>query len=560
MSARDFLEERLGLASAWRGFVDRPWPGGPALRHAVFAALVYLFVQQALLGIALTTYYSPSASDAWASTAYLNDQVGMGWLVRGMHDHGASVFVVVATLHVVALAVSRAYVRPRELMWFAALAILGLALALGLTGNPLPWDEKGYWAIQVELGIAEQTPGGSIIRRLVQGGSAAGNLTLLRLFALHAFVLPMVVAALLVFVARQRRRHGPAPAGAARAGSYGDGQLLLDAIAMTVTAAVVLGLTVHDHGSELFAPADPTSGFQARPEWYFLFLYKLRHYFEGPLEPIATMVIPGAAVTFLLAAPVLEKLAGKLGRIAVLGGLAVMLAGSLALTAMAMADDRKDESYQKSLVEANKLAERARALAKTGVHPQGGGAVYWNDPEYKVKQLYIEHCRNCHALEGFGGGEAPELTDYSSRAWLSALIRNPNDERFFGKTKHDTMEPYGSDKLSDEQLAATVEYVVSLMEPEQTLDAALVAKGAALWKDELDCNTCHEIDPGKDNEGPNLAGHGTLAWVERVIRDSSKADLFGSKAQMPKFQGKLSDEEIAALSAFVVARRSPPAE
>lgn len=51
-----------------------------------------------------------------------------------------------------------------------------------------------------------------------------------------------------------------------------------------------------------------------------------------------------------------------------------------------------------------------------------------------------------------------------------------------------------------------------------------------------------------------------MAWVDRVIRDSSKPDLFGKAAQMPKFEGKLSDEDIAALSAFVVARRAPQPE
>jgi ubiquinol-cytochrome c reductase cytochrome b subunit len=559
MSVQGFLDERIGLGSSWRAFTQRPWPGGPALRHAVFAALVYLFVQQAVLGIVLSAYYSPSASDAWASTAYLTDQVELGWFIRGLHDNGASAFVVLAVLHVAALAFAGGYRRPRELMWLAALAILGLALAEGLTGNPLPWDEKGFWAIQVELGIAEQTPGGGMIRRLIQGGSAAGNLTVLRLFMLHVFVLPLALVGLFVFIARQRRRHGPTSTPGAKPDTYAPGQLMVDVLAMTVTSAVIAWMTMSTHGTELYAPADPTSGFQARPEWYFLFLYKLRHYFEGPLEPIATMVIPGAAVTFLAAAPVLEAIAGRIGRVAVLGGLSVMLAGSIALTGMAMADDKADESYQKALEEAEVNAERARKFAVEGIDPRGGGAVFWNDPEYKVKKLYVEHCRNCHALDGFGGGESPDLTDYSSRAWLAAVIRDPTDAKFFGKTKHDTMEPYPADKLTDEQLAATVEYVVSLMNDETMApDATLAAQGKALWADELDCSNCHEVEAGKDNEGPNLFGHGSQAWVERVIRDSSAIDLYGKKAQMPKFTGKLSDEEITALAAFIVARRAEP--
>ena len=103
MSPIRWLDERTGLATWWRHFSDRPIPGGVGVRHSVFAVLVFLFVQQAVLGIVLAAYYSPSATDAWASTAYLNDQVTMGWFIRGLHDHGASAFVVVAALHVGAI-------------------------------------------------------------------------------------------------------------------------------------------------------------------------------------------------------------------------------------------------------------------------------------------------------------------------------------------------------------------------------------------------------------------------------------------------------------------------
>jgi ubiquinol-cytochrome c reductase cytochrome b subunit len=81
-----------------------------------------------------------------------------------------------------------------------------------------------------------------------------------------------------------------------------------------------------------------------------------------------------------------------------------------------------------------------------------------------------------------------------------------------------------------------------------------------LWKDELECSNCHEVEAGKDNEGPNLFAHGNKAWVERVIRDSSAKDLFGEEAQMPKFgTDKLTDEQVASLAAFVVAQRAKPA-
>lgn len=559
-----FIEHRLGWVSGCSQMASRPVVGGARLRHVFPPLMLYLFLQQAVLGIALATYYSPSATDAWASTAYIQDQVTLGWFVRGLHYHGTSVMVVLGAVWLTTLALTRAYRRPWELTWVAVVALAGLTLAFGLTGNPLPWDQAGYWGIQVELGIAEETPGGTMIRTLIQGGSEAGNLTVLRLYAIHVFVLPLAFLALLFVVFKQRRLHGDAGPPAHPQGSvaYYPSQMFLDVVAIAVVVSFIVGMTVHTHGAELLGPADPTENFQARPEWYFLFLYKLRMAFEGPLEPVATMVLPGAVAGFLLVLPLLDP-TGRPPRIwiARIGVCSIMLI-VLALTAVAIVSDARNEEFQKSLAAAEKSAERARKYALEGVLPLGGTAVFFNDPEYKTKQLYKEHCQNCHMLDGFGGEEAPDLTDYSSRAWLAAVVRNPDDPRFFGATKHKgEMEAYPESELSAEQLSAVVEYLVSLMEdPEMPADAELAKKGKKLWDDDLDCNSCHEVAAGEEGDGPNLWHHGREDWVVRVIKDSSKGDLFGKKAEMPKFEGKLSEEEIQALAALVVRQRRPPAE
>ncbi len=562
----DVIEDRLGLVSSWEVFRDRLVHGGVRLRHVFPAIIAYLFVQQAVLGTVLATYYSPSATDAWASTAYIQDQVTMGWFVRGLHYHGTSVFIVVICLWLAQMALHRAYRAPREFTWWAAIGMLGIGLALGLTGNPLPWDQAGYWGIQVELSIAEQTPGGDIIRTLVQGGSDAGNLSILRLYALHVFVLPGVFAGLIWLVSRQRTQHGlPAPQRMSDAEAhkttqrYFPAQAFLDVLAMAAVGGLIVALTISTHGAELLGPADPTENFQARPEWYFLFLYKLRMFFEGPLEPVATMVIPGAAVTFLLVAPLLDKVGSKVGRVLVLAGMGLLMTGTIGLTAYGLQSDAANEEFQKSVAAAEASAHEARAYAKMGVVPLGGPAVFFNDPQYRTKMLYKEHCQGCHALGGLGGDEGPSLEDYSSRAWLSALVRNAADPRFFGNTKmKDEMEAYPEEDLPAEQLAAVVEYLVQLQaDPDVVLDAALAKKGAALWEDELECNACHEVEPGESGDGPNLHLHGSQAWVARVIRDSAADDLFGEYAAMPKFADKLSDEDIEALSAFVVGQRKP---
>ena len=50
----------------------------------------------------------------------------------------------------------------------------------------LRWDQAGYWANQVEVGIAAGMPIiGSKIRALAIGGNDYGNLTLTRFYTLH---------------------------------------------------------------------------------------------------------------------------------------------------------------------------------------------------------------------------------------------------------------------------------------------------------------------------------------------------------------------------------------
>ena len=54
--------------------------------------------------------------------------------------------------------------------------------------------------------------------------------------------------------------------------------------------------------------ADPTdASYDPRPEWYFLFLFQLLKYFEGPLEVVGTFVIPTVGFVLLLFLPFLDR-------------------------------------------------------------------------------------------------------------------------------------------------------------------------------------------------------------------------------------------------------------
>lgn len=563
----DWIDERTGLRALAKEALDEPVPGGARVRYVFGSVLTYLFMQQVVLGILLATYYSPSATDAWASTAYIQDQVAGGWFLRGLHHHGSSAMVVVTVLHLGQVVLAGAYRKPREFNWWTGLLMGGLVLAFALTGYLLPWDQKGYWATQVATGIMGTVPAGEGMQHALQGGDQYGNLTITRFYALHVFVLPLTLAALLGVHLYLFRRHGVTPPAdlseaelERKTQPFWPNQLFIDVAAMAVCGAVLVGLTYKTHGAELFAPADPASNFVARPEWYFLFLFQLLKYFEGPLAIMATVIIPGAVATFLFALPFVDRSESRKPkkRGPVLMGVGLVMVGVVVLTALALVEDAKNSDYREGLEEAHADAEKARALAKQGVPPEGGVAVWKNDPEYAAMQLFETHCATCHEIDDKGGQEAPRLTEFNSRAWIRGAVREPRSVAYFGATKnHDDMEAYSAEDLPDDQLDAIIEYLLKLRadgeaEPDRSLyDAALADKGASVWED-ADCSGCHEVEKGADGMGaPVFWGRGTRAWIADVIRNSSQPHLYGDEAEMPKFEGKLSDEEVTTLADYV---------
>ncbi|MBA3542447.1 MAG: cytochrome b N-terminal domain-containing protein, partial [Deltaproteobacteria bacterium] len=195
MTLRGFVRDRTGL-----GEQPTQIPGGASFAYVFGWVLVFLFLVEGITGAALAAFYSPSATDAWGSVAYIQDQATWGWLVRGIHHHGGSAIAIVAGIHLLQTALFGAYKKPRELTWWIGIVLMGLVLAWAVTGYVLRWDQAGYWANRVEIGIAAGTPVvGPDLRALALGGNDYGNLTLTRFYMLHVIALPALVTLLTVF-------------------------------------------------------------------------------------------------------------------------------------------------------------------------------------------------------------------------------------------------------------------------------------------------------------------------------------------------------------------------
>jgi len=559
---RAWLDERLGL-SALRGALLRgEIPGGASFWHALGAAAAGLFAVEALTGLCLSLFYAPSVQTAWASVAYVQDQLSFGWFVRGLHGFGASALVAVAGLHLLQVLLFGAYRKPREANWIVGLGLFGLTALFALSGALLPYDQKGYWAKQVEAAVVGRLPlVGGPLQRLLQGGDAFGNLTLTHAFAIHALALPAAFLALLGLHVFLYRRHGPTPGWWLSARQLADGKVPLwpdqtarDAAAAALALAVVALATFVRHGPPLEAPADPSSSYLARPDWYALPLYQLRTLFEGPAEILGTAIIPGMASGLLVALPFLDRGASRrpADRRRVLGATAAALAGLAALSGIALVRGARDPQVGAARGAEEARASEARRLALKGVPPEGGLAVFRNDPLNQARELWGERCAGCHALTGTGGDKGPDFKGYGSRAWIRGFLTHPDGPLYMGPAKIERgMKPVSG---TADEIDALAEMVYAETGAPDAVPVR-VAVGRGLIS-EKDCDSCHELDGEGENAGPNLKGRGTLAWVQAVITDAGQPRLFGDRNKMPRFADKLTPAEIEGLARFVIAQKT----
>ncbi|MFL5308376.1 MAG: cytochrome b N-terminal domain-containing protein [Polyangia bacterium] len=561
---RRWLDERLGLERLRDAILGGEMPGGASFWHALGGAAAGLFVVEALTGVFLALFYAPSAQTAWASVAYLQDQLPFGWFVRGVHSFGSSALIVVAGLHLLQVLVFGAYRRPRELNWIVGLALFALTAAFALSGYLLPWDQKGYWAKLVESTVIGSAPVvGGAVQQVVQGGAVFGNLTITHAYSAHALLLPAAFTGLLVLHLFLHRRHGPTPRWWLTPGELAERnqprwphQALRDVATAALALAVVAVATLAQHGAALESPADPTSSYLARPEWYALPLFQLRTFFDGPLELVATMVIPGAAAALLVALPFVDRGPSRrpADRRLVMAGLAFGLGSLAVLSTMAIAKDARDPAYARARAQEETRTREARRLALKGVPPEGGLAVFRNDPLNHARELWEQRCAGCHALDGKGGDKAPDFKGYDSRAWIRAFLTNPDGPLHMGPAKIERgMKPVTG---TADELAALTEMVYAETGATDA-DASRAEAGRALISAK-DCDSCHEFDGDGENAGPNLKGRGTLAWVQAVIADAGQPRLFGDRNKMPKFADKLTASEIEDLARFVLAQRTAP--
>ena len=193
-----WVDERTGATPFLTGMLFRKVPKGTNWFYTLGSATLFAFIIQAITGVFLAMYYTPSPTEAYSSITYLTNEVFLGEFVRGMHKWGATVMIILIFLHMGRTFFFGAYKYPRELNWVIGVVLIVLTLVMGLTGYLLPFDQRSYWATIVAMNINGTGPVlGPYLADFLRAGAEFEATTLPRFYALHMLLVPGAIIALI---------------------------------------------------------------------------------------------------------------------------------------------------------------------------------------------------------------------------------------------------------------------------------------------------------------------------------------------------------------------------
>jgi quinol-cytochrome oxidoreductase complex cytochrome b subunit len=198
IDAAGWVDQRLGGSGFLTAMLYRHVPKGTNWFYTLGSATLFAFVVQAITGVFLAMYYTPSPVESYASITHLTNDVFLGEFVRGMHKWGASVMMILIFLHMARTFFFGAYKYPRELQWVIGVALLILTMMMGLTGYLLPFDNRSFWASVVAINLNGMGPVvGPYLADFLRGGAEFGATTITRFYAIHMLLIPGAMIALI---------------------------------------------------------------------------------------------------------------------------------------------------------------------------------------------------------------------------------------------------------------------------------------------------------------------------------------------------------------------------
>ncbi|MGH9325195.1 MAG: cytochrome bc1 complex cytochrome b subunit [Terriglobia bacterium] len=339
----DWLDSRLHLAKHTRHALNHVFPDHWSFMLGEIA--LYSFVILVLTGIYMMLFFHASSTPvvyhgsykpldgltmtaAYASAVHLSFDVPAGLLMRQMHHWAALIFVAAIVAHMMRIFFTAAYRRPREINWLIGVTLLALAIFNGYFGYSLPGDLLSGAGLRIAYAITLSIPFiGPWMAFLFFGNTYPSPATIPRMYSLHIFLVPALIATLLALhlgiIWRQRHTNYPGPGrtdetivGSRMWPTYAAKSLALFCVLFALIGA--LGGLVEINPIWMYGPYKPMDIMPgAQPDWYLGWIEGAMRLFPGvhgrlpdvlfPEIFFPAVVFPVIVFIVLYAYPFLEK-------------------------------------------------------------------------------------------------------------------------------------------------------------------------------------------------------------------------------------------------------------
>jgi quinol---cytochrome-c reductase cytochrome b subunit len=314
----DWLDSRLHLAKFTRHALNHVFPDHWSFMLGEIA--LYSFVILVMTGIYLMMFFDASSvkviyhgsyrpldgvsvTAAYRSVLHLSFDVRAGLLIRQMHHWAALIFVAAIVAHLLRIYFTAAYRRPREINWLIGLTLLVLAIFNGFFGYSLPGDLLSGAGLRIGYAIALSIPViGPWLAFLFFGGTYPSSATIPRMYSLHIFLIPALIAALLALhltiIWRQLHTNYPGPGrtdesivGSRLWPTYTAKSLGLFFLVFAFIGA--LGGLVQINPVWIYGPYNPSAIMPgAQPDWYLGWIEGALRLFPGVHLRLGSFLFP----------------------------------------------------------------------------------------------------------------------------------------------------------------------------------------------------------------------------------------------------------------------------
>jgi ubiquinol-cytochrome c reductase cytochrome b/c1 subunit len=306
-----WLDERLPIVRLIHGsFVAFPTPRNLNYWWTFGGISAIMLISQIITGIVLVMHYTPHTSLAFNSVEHIMRDVNYGWLIRYLHQTGASMFFIAVYIHLFRSLYYGSYKAPREISWILGVIIFLLMMATAFMGYVLPWGQMSFWGATVITNLFSAFPiVGDPIVTWLWGGFSVDNPTLNRFFSLH-YLLPFMILGVVilhVWAFHTTGNNNPTGIPVKQASDtvpfhpyYTIKDLFAIVMFLIFFAWFVFFYPMYFNHPDNYIPADPlVTPAHIVPEWYFLPFYAILRAVPDKLGGVLLM-FGAIAVLFIL--------------------------------------------------------------------------------------------------------------------------------------------------------------------------------------------------------------------------------------------------------------------